>query len=54
MKLRSALPREAEFTPQNLSAGRRMLTFFADHSHIGALFENFVRMFRTYQAAIRN
>ena len=53
MKLRSALPRDGEFNAQNLSLGHRTLTFLADHSQVGAVAENFVRMFRTYQAGVR-
>jgi|KBSSwiStaDraftv2_1062776.scaffolds.fasta_scaffold127390_1 hypothetical protein len=54
MKLGAALPRDGEFTPQNLSAGHRLMTFVADHSQVGAVSENFVRMFRTYQAGVRS
>ena len=53
MKAASALPRDGELKPQNLSAGHRALTLLADHSQIGAVAENFIRMFRTYQAGIR-
>jgi lysophospholipase L1-like esterase len=53
MKLRSALARDGEFNPQNLSVGHRTLTFLADHSQVGAVTENFIRMFRTYQAGVR-
>ena len=52
MKLAAALPRDGEFTPQNLSAAHRALTFLADHSQIGAVSENLIRMFRTYQAGV--
>ena len=54
MKLGSALPRDGEFKPQNLSAGHRLMTFVADHSQVGAVSENFVRMFRTYRAGVRS
>jgi len=54
MKLRAALPRDAEFAPQSLSTAHRLMTFVADHSQVGAVSENFVRMFRTYQAGVRS
>jgi hypothetical protein len=54
LKLGAALPRDGEFSPQNLSAGHRALTFAADHSQVGAVLENFVRMWRTYQAGVRS
>jgi lysophospholipase L1-like esterase len=54
MKLRAALPRDGEFVPQSLSTAHRLMTFVADHSQVGAVSENFVRMFRTYQAGVRS
>jgi lysophospholipase L1-like esterase len=53
MKQAAARPRDGEFNPQNLSAAHRALTFVADHSQIGAVLENFVRMWRTYRAGVR-
>ena len=54
MKLAAALPRDQELNPRNLSVGHRTLTFLADHSQVGAVTENFVRMLRTYQAGVRS
>lgn len=53
MKLASARPIDNELNPQNLSIGHRVLTFLADHSEVGAVGENFIRMRRTYEAGVR-
>ena len=50
MSLASERPIDRALNPENLSAGHRALTFAADHSEIGAVAENLVRMARTHRA----
>jgi len=54
MSLASPSPMDAAVNPQNLSAAHRVLTFVADHSEIGAVGENLVRMSRSYRASLGN
>jgi len=52
MKLGSPRTFDRTLDPDNLSAAHRALTFAADHSEVGAVAENFVRMARTYRAQL--